>query len=132
MKRHSRILRPKAHEIEAVRLQTEKARLDKLGGRAGSRKERAARLSHEEWARQLPAPTAGENREFMNRTENKAHEIVMSAAQEILEHYCEAKENLGAKPHHVIAALQLTGSVGAERDALKAEFGHPSVRKTEK
>ncbi|WP_416879351.1 hypothetical protein [Litorimonas sp.] len=125
MKNFSRILRPKAHEIEAVRLQTEKARLDKLGGRAGSRKERAARLSHEEWARQLPAPTAEENREFMNRTENKAHEIVMRAAQEILEHYREAKENLGAKPHHVIAALQLTDSVAAERDALLAKYGHP-------
>lgn len=132
MPRNSRILRPTIEEVEAVRLQTEKARLDKLGGRAGSIEERAARLSHEEWARQLPAPTAEENRDFMNRTENKAHEIVMNAALEILEHYCEAKETLGAKPHHVIAALQLTGPVAAERDALKAEFGYPSVRKTEK
>jgi hypothetical protein len=132
MPRNSRILRPTIEEVEAVRLQTEKARLDKLGGRAGSRKERAARLSHEEWTRQLPAPTADEDRDFMNRTENKAHEIVMSAAQEILEHYREAKENLGAKPHHVIAALQLTGSVAAERDALRAESGYPSDGKNAK
>lgn len=132
MKHNPRILRPAAHEIEAVRLRTDKARLAKLGDHSGSLEDRAARLSHEQWAQQLPRPSVKEERDFFDRTENKAHNVVMTAALGILEEYRDAKESRGAQPHHVIAALQLTESVTVERDALLAEFGHLPPRKDAK
>ena len=130
MPRNSRILRPTTEEVEAVRLRTEKARLAKLGGRVDSKEEMARHLDHDQWFQQHPAPTAEEKQDFMNRTENKAHEIVMTAALEVLQQYRDAKETSGAKPHHVIAALQLTDSVAAERAAFIAEYGHPHQKDT--
>jgi len=123
MRHRPSILRPTTQDIEAVRLQTDKARLETLGGPIGSREEMASRMTYTEWADKLPRPTPKEERDFIERTENKAHAVVMSAAVEILEIYRTAKESLGAEPRHVIAALQLTDSVAAEREALLATFG---------